>query len=333
MALCYVKRFWVRRKTLRFLKKGDKKKENPDKQVKPHPDLKVISGSEISGKRQQRPVPQTTPQQRAPQQNITLPDIKYKIAVASGKGGVGKSTVATNLAISLAQAGAKVGLMDADAYGPSIPTMMGIQENPKTSPERKLIPLVRHDIKLMSIGFMVPEEQAMIWRGPMLHSAIRQFLSDVDWGELDYLIIDLPPGTGDVALTLSQAIPLTGAVIVTTPQDVALADVRRGVAMFERLGVPILGVIENMSYFRCPHCNEKTEIFKADGGKKTSERFGVSFLGEIPLDAEVCTAGDLGVPIVAGHPDSHQAETFSDVAAALDQVLKESGDEDELTIL
>lgn len=318
---------------MRFLKKGDEKKEKTDKQTKPHPDLKVISGSEISGKRQQRPAQQTTPQQQAPQQNITLPDIKYKIAVASGKGGVGKSTVATNLAISLAQVGAKVGLMDADAYGPSIPTMMGIQENPKTSPERKLIPLVRHDIKLMSIGFMVPEEQAMIWRGPMLHSAIRQFLSDVDWGELDYLIIDLPPGTGDVALTLSQAIPLTGSVIVTTPQDVALADVRRGVAMFERLGVPILGIIENMSYFRCPHCNEKTEIFKADGGKKTSERFGVAFLGEIPLDAEVCTAGDLGVPIVAGHPDSHQAGAFGDVASMLDQVLKESGDEDELTIL
>ena len=318
---------------MRFLKKGDEKKEKTDKQVKPHPDLKVISGSEISGKRQQRPAQQTTPQQQAPQQNITLPNIKYKIAVASGKGGVGKSTVATNLAISLAQVGAKVGLMDADAYGPSIPTMMGIQENPKTSPERKLIPLVRHDIKLMSIGFMVPEEQAMIWRGPMLHSAIRQFLSDVDWGELDYLIIDLPPGTGDVALTLSQAIPLTGSVIVTTPQDVALADVRRGVAMFERLGVPILGIIENMSYFRCPHCNEKTEIFKADGGKKTSERFGVAFLGEIPLDAEVCTAGDLGVPIVAGHPDSHQAGAFGDVASMLDQVLKESGDEDELTIL
>lgn len=318
---------------MRFLKKGDEKKEKTGKQTKPHPDLKVISGSEISGKRQQRPAQQASPQQQAPQQNITLPNIKYKIAVASGKGGVGKSTVATNLAISLAQVGAKVGLMDADAYGPSIPTMMGIQENPKTSPERKLIPLVRHDIKLMSIGFMVPEEQAMIWRGPMLHSAIRQFLSDVDWGDLDYLIIDLPPGTGDVALTLSQAIPLTGSVIVTTPQDVALADVRRGVAMFERLGVPILGIIENMSYFQCPHCNEKTEIFKAHGGKKTSERYGVAFLGEIPLDAEVCTAGDLGVPIVAGHPDSHQAGAFSDVASMLDQVLKESGDEDELTIL
>ena len=318
---------------MRFLKKGDKKKEKTDKQSKSHPDLKVISGSEISGKSQQRPIQQPTAQQQAPQQNITLPNIKYKIAVASGKGGVGKSTVATNLAISLAQTGAKVGLMDADAYGPSIPTMMGIQENPKTGPERKLIPLVRHDIKLMSIGFMVPEEQAMIWRGPMLHSAIRQFLSDVDWGELDYLIIDLPPGTGDVALTLSQAIPLTGAVIVTTPQDVALVDVRRGVAMFERLGVPILGIIENMSFFLCPHCSEKTEIFKSDGGKKISERCGVSFLGGIPLDAEVCTAGDLGVPIVAGHPNSPQAEVFGDVASTLDKLLKERGDEDELAIL
>ena len=185
----------------------------------------------------------------------------------------------------------------------------------------------------MSIGFMVPEEQAMIWRGPMLHSAIRQFLSDVDWGELDYLIIDLPPGTGDVALTLTQAIPLTGAAIVTTPQDVALADVRRGVAMFERLGVPILGIIENMSYFLCPHCNEKTEIFRADGGKNTSERFGVAFLGEIPLDAEVCTAGDLGVPIVAGHPESPQSAAFGAVATELDTVLQDSGEDDELTIL
>ena len=318
---------------MRFLKKGDNKKDKTDQKPKSHPDLKVISGSEISGKSKRQPSTQQPPQQQAPQQNITLPNIQYKIAVASGKGGVGKSTVATNLAISLAHSGAAVGLMDADAYGPSIPTMMGIQENPKTSPERKLIPLVRHDIKLMSIGFMVPEEQAMIWRGPMLHSAIRQFLSDVDWGDLDYLIIDLPPGTGDVALTLSQAIPLTGAVIVTTPQDVALADVRRGVAMFERLGVPILGIIENMSFFLCPHCNERTEIFKAEGGKKTSERFSVPFLGEIPLDSEVCIAGDLGVPIVAGHPDSPQAVAFGSVASALEETLMDSDVEDELTIL
>ena len=318
---------------MRFLKKGDNKKDKTDQKSKSHPDLKVISGSEISGKSKKQPSTQQAPQQQVPQQNITLPNIQYKIAVASGKGGVGKSTVATNLAISLAHSGAAVGLMDADAYGPSIPTMMGIQENPKTSPERKLIPLVRHDIKLMSIGFMVPEEQAMIWRGPMLHSAIRQFLSDVDWGDLDYLIIDLPPGTGDVALTLSQAIPLTGTVIVTTPQDVALADVRRGVAMFERLGVPILGIIENMSFFLCPHCNERTEIFKAEGGKKTSERFSVPFLGEIPLDSEVCIAGDLGVPIVAGHPDSPQAVAFGSVASALEETLMDSDVEDELTIL
>ena len=177
---------------MRFLKKGEKKQPDPpsDSATKAHPDLKVVTGSEISGRQPRQPAP---PQQQQPQ-NITLPNITYKIAVASGKGGVGKSTVATNLAIALANTGAAVGLLDADAYGPSIPTMMGIQEQPKTSPERKIIPLVRHDIKLMSIGFMVPEEQAMIWRGPMLHGAIRQLLSDVDWGELDYLIIDLPPG-------------------------------------------------------------------------------------------------------------------------------------------
>ena len=317
---------------MRFLKKGDAKKPKSESEqaTKGHPDLKVISGSQISGQQPQQP---TARQQQPQQQNITLPNIKYKIAVASGKGGVGKSTVATNLAISLANAGATVGLMDADAYGPSIPTMMGIQEQPKVSPERKLIPLIRHNIKLMSIGFMVPEEQAMIWRGPMLHHSIRQLLGDVEWGELDYLIIDLPPGTGDVALSLTQAIPLTGVLIVTTPQDVALADVRRGVAMFERLSVPILGIIENMSYFLCPHCNEKTEIFRKDGGRNTSERFGVAFLGQIPLDAEVCTAGDIGVPIVAGHPESPQSEAFGAVAKELETVLEESGDEDELTIL
>lgn len=316
---------------MRFFRKGEENKPQPkpDAATKAHPELQVISGAQISGRQSQQP----SPPQQPSQQNITLPNVQYKIAVASGKGGVGKSTVATNLAISLANTGAAVGLMDADAYGPSIPTMMGIQDKPQTSAERKLVPLVRHDIKLMSIGFMVPEEQAMIWRGPMLHSAIRQFLSDVHWGELDYLIIDLPPGTGDVALSLTQAIPLTGAIIVTTPQDVALADVRRGVAMFERLGVPILGIIENMSYFLCPHCNEKTEIFRADGGRNMSDRFGVAFLGQIPLDAEVCTAGDIGVPIVAGHPEAPQSEAFGAAAKELEAVLAESGEEDELTIL
>ncbi len=315
---------------MKFFRNREEKKLEPESETatKSHPELKVISGAQIAGKQPQKPHPPRQPEQ----QNILLPNVQYKIAVASGKGGVGKSTVATNLAISLANAGSKVGLMDADAYGPSIPTMMGIQERPQTSPERKLVPLVRHNIKLMSIGFMVPEEQAMIWRGPMLHSAIRQFLSDVDWGELDYLIIDLPPGTGDVALSLTQAIPLTGTIIVTTPQDVALSDVRRGVAMFERLGVPILGIVENMSYFLCPHCNEKTEIFSAEGGRNMSKRFGTPFLGQIPLDAEVCTAGDIGVPIVAGHPESPQSEAFGKVATALDAVLEASREEDELTI-
>ncbi|MCZ6681258.1 MAG: Mrp/NBP35 family ATP-binding protein [Candidatus Poribacteria bacterium] len=266
-------------------------------------------------------------------QNILLPGVQYKIAVASGKGGVGKSTIAVNLAIALSQAGAKVGLMDADVYGPSIPTMMGTKENPQTSPEKKLIPLISHDIKLMSMGFLVPDGQAMIWRGPMLHSAIRQFLSDVNWGELDYLIIDLPPGTGDAALSLTQSIPLTGAVIVTTPQDVALADVRRGAAMFEKLGVPILGIIENMSFFVCPHCKERTEIFRADGGKKISEKLGIPLLSQIPLDSEVCTAGDLGVPIVASHPDSPQAEAFRHTASQLAEELRDQGPEDELKIL
>ena len=313
----------------------DKKNSTPKNQeaaqptMKKHPDLQVISGSQIS-----RPAtkPQTGATQPSPQ-NITLPGVEYKIAVASGKGGVGKSTVATNMAIALSQEGAKVGLMDADAYGPSIPTMMGINEQPQVGQDKKIIPLVSHGIKLMSIGFMVSDGQAMIWRGPMLHKAIRDFLTEVNWGELDYLIIDLPPGTGDVALSLTQAIPLTGAVIVTTPQDVALADVRRGAAMFERLEVPILGVIENMSYFLCPHCGERTDIFRSDGGKNTSEKLGVSFLGQIPIDAEICTAGDLGVPIVASNSDSPQSAAFRDVANQLVEELRNRGPEDELKII
>ena len=314
---------------MKLFNKGNKKPEPKDQEAKKHPDLQVISGSQIS-----RPTatPQAGPAQQ-PQQTVTLPDVEYTIAIASGKGGVGKSTVATNLALALAKSGLEVGLMDADAYGPSIPTMMGINEQLQMGEDRKLIPLVSHGIKLMSIGFAVSENEAMIWRGPMLHKAIRDFLGGVSWGALDYLVIDLPPGTGDAALSLSQAIPLTGAVIVTTPQDVALADVRRGVAMFERLGVPILGIIENMSYFACPHCGERTDIFRADGGKKTSEKLEVSFLGQIPIDAEICTAGDLGVPIVASNPDSPQSAAFCDVASQLADELREQGPEDELKII
>lgn len=307
-------------------KSGDAKGQAPSVQGgKSHPELRMMGNPAAS-----KP---TAPQASAPQQNVMLPDVQYKIAVASGKGGVGKSTVATNLALALAQGAAKVGLMDADAYGPSIPTMMGINKQPEVGQDRKLIPLASHDIKLMSIGFMVSEEQAMIWRGPMLHSAIRQFLSDVNWGLLDYLIIDLPPGTGDAALSLTQAIPLTGAVIVTTPQDVALADVRRGAAMFEKLNVPILGVVENMSYFICHHCDERTDIFRADGGKKISEKLAIPFLGAIPIDPEICTGGDLGVPIVASHPDSPQSEAFRNAANLLTAELHERGSESELQIL
>ena len=307
-------------------KDGDSKGQTPSSQGgKSHPDLQMIGNSATS-----KP---TTPQANVSQQNVMLSDVQYKIAIASGKGGVGKSTVATNLALALAQGSAKVGVMDADAYGPSIPTMMGINKQPEVGQDRKLIPLASHDIKLMSIGFMVSEEQAMIWRGPMLHSAIRQFLSDVNWGTLDYLIIDLPPGTGDAALSLTQAIPLTGAVIVTTPQDVALADVRRGVAMFEKLNVPILGVVENMSYFICHHCDNRTDIFRSDGGKRISEKLGIPFLGAIPIDPEICTGGDLGVPIVASHPDSSQSEAFCNAANLLEEKLREQGLDSELEIL
>ena len=318
---------------MNLFKKGKKTETKDPEPARPrptgHPELKMADAVP-AGK---PAAPQMGMPHQGQPQNILIPNVKFKIAVASGKGGVGKSTVATNLAIVLAQDGAQVGLMDADAYGPSIPTMMGAKEQPQTSPEKKLIPIVRHGIKLMSIGFLVPDEQALIWRGPMLHSAVRQFLGDVIWGKLDYLIIDLPPGTGDVALSLTQSVPLTGGVIVTTPQDVALADVRRGAAMFDKLGVPILGVVENMSYFACPHCGERTDIFRRDGGAKTSEKLGTRFLGEIPLDAEVCTAGDLGVPIVASHPDSPQSQAFRNISHQLVEVLSDQDSDDELKII
>ncbi len=246
--------------------------------------------------------------------------VRSTIAIASGKGGVGKSTVAVNLAVALAQAGAQVGLMDADIYGPNIPMMMGVNEQPKARDE-KIIPLQAHGVKLMSMGFLVPPEQAVIWRGPMLHSAIRQFLSDVDWGPLDYLVIDLPPGTGDAQLTLIQSVPLTGGVVVATPQDVALSDVVRGVSMFRKLEVPVLGIVENMSYFLCPHCGERTDIFAHGGAKKMAEKFEVPFLGEIPLDPAIRIGGDTGKPITVTDPDSALAKSFrafaEQVAAAV----------------
>jgi ATP-binding protein involved in chromosome partitioning len=255
----------------------------------------------------------TTDQRIRGQLNIP---VKNTIAVASGKGGVGKSTVTVNLAVALAQEGATVGLMDADVYGPNDHIMMGAARQPVMADgeTKKIQPIIAHGIKLMSMGFLVDPDQALVWRGPMLHGVIRQFLNDVDWGDLDYLFIDLPPGTGDVQLTLAQSVPLTGAVMVTTPQDVALADVRKGISAFEKLEVPILGIVENMSYFICPHCGERTEIFSYGGGRRAAEEWKLPFLGEIPLNPDIRLGGDTGQPITIAKPDSPVSQAFRDVA-------------------
>jgi ATP-binding protein involved in chromosome partitioning len=250
------------------------------------------------------------------QKDAILSGVKNTIAVASGKGGVGKSTVAVNLAVALAMDGAKVGLVDADIYGPSIPLMFGLNERPKVL-ENKLQPLERYGVKVMSIGFLVDPMEAVIWRGPMASGAVKQFMSDVNWGELDYLIFDLPPGTGDIQLTLVQTIPLTGAVIVTTPQDVALADAKKGLVMFNKVNVPVLGIVENMSYFICSHCGQRENIFDSGGGKRTAEELNVPFLGEIPIDTKVRIGGDKGNPIVHGESNSEQGKIIQGIARQL----------------
>lgn len=257
----------------------------------------------------------TSSVRKAPQLNLNniLTNVKNTIAIASGKGGVGKSTVAANLAVALAQDGAKIGLIDSDIYGPSIPLMMGINASPRLV-KNKLIPLEAHGVKVMSIGFLVDPNQAVIWRGPMASGALRQFMTDVDWGDLDYLIFDLPPGTGDIQLTLVQTIPLSGAVIVTTPQDISLADARKGYAMFEKVNVPILGIIENMSYFVCTHCGEREDIFSHGGGRKEAQELGSIFLGEIPIDTKIRIGGDVGVPVVAQDKNSPQSTAIKNIA-------------------
>ena len=245
-----------------------------------------------------------------------IEDVKNVIAVGSGKGGVGKSTVAVNLALALRNFGAAVGLVDADVYGPNVPTMMGASGTPYGE-NNKIIPLSAHGIRVMSIGFLLPPDRPVIWRGPMIAGTLKQFLYDVSWGELDYLVVDLPPGTGDAPLTLVQSIPITGAVLVTTPQDVALEDVTKAASMFRTLSVNVLGVIENMSYFLCPHCGERTEVFDHGGGARLAEKLAVPFMGEVPLDPKLRLGGGPGVPLMASEPDSALGQIFNKVAEAV----------------
>ncbi|MEW6738054.1 MAG: iron-sulfur cluster carrier protein ApbC [Acidobacteriota bacterium] len=256
------------------------------------------------------------PKGRSTGDREAIPGIKNIIAISSGKGGVGKSTVAVNLAVALAMMGAKVGLVDTDIYGPNVPIMMGSKEEPKVR-GNKIAPRESYNVRFMSVGLLNRGDQAVIWRGPMLHRLIEQFLRDVDWGELDYLVVDMPPGTGDVQLSLAQLVPVSGAVLVTTPQEVALADVRKAYNMFQQLNVTVFGVVENMSYFVCPNCSEKHDIFGTGGGEELASRYSVPLLGKIPLSVGIREGGDLGVPVVAGAPDSPQARAFRQAAEAL----------------
>ena len=243
-----------------------------------------------------------------------VPNVGAILAVASGKGGVGKSTVAANLALAFAIEGKRVGVMDADIYGPSMPRMLGISGRPQVGDNKKLVPLENYGVKCMSMGFLVDEDSPMIWRGPMVQGALEQMLRDVEWGQLDILVVDMPPGTGDAQLTMAQRVPLAGAVIVSTPQDIALLDARKGLAMFQKVDVPVLGFIENMSYFLCPHCTKRSEIFSHGGAKKWADKLEVEFLGELPLDIEIRETSDQGRPIVMSNPDSAHAQAFRNMA-------------------
>ena len=249
-----------------------------------------------------------------------IPGVRHVIAVASGKGGVGKSTVSVNLATALAQIGQRVGVMDADVYGPSIPLMLGISDKPKSTEDKRLIPVTKYDMRVMSMGFLIPDGHAVIWRGPMIDKLLTEFITKVEWGELDVLVVDLPPGTGDAQLTIMQKVPLAGGVIVTTPQDVALLDVRRGIKMFEEVGVPVLGVVENMSYLVCRSCGHKAHVFDHGGGAKIAEQFNLPLLGEVPLVRDIVAGGDAGTPLVIAQPDHPQSQTFLEIAQ---QVLKQ----------
>jgi ATP-binding protein involved in chromosome partitioning len=262
-----------------------------------------------------------------------VPGVKNIIAVASGKGGVGKSTVSVNLAVALAQAGASVGLLDADITGPNIPQMLGVDGQPQASPDNRIIPLERYGVKVISIQFFVPEGQPIVWRGPLVGGAIQQFLRDVEWGELDYLVVDLPPGTSDAQLTLAQAVPVSGTVLVTTPQDVSLSDVQKALAMLERMNVPVIGVVENMSAFVCPHCGEATEIFGRGGGERFATEHGLEFLGGIPLDVTVRQGGDVGVPAVAQREPGPAAQVLSRLASIVAARMSVRAEQSEAPVL
>ena len=268
----------------------------------------------LTAHRQAAAPPQEAPRARGKQ---TVPGVKHIVAVASGKGGVGKSTVAVNLALALSAGGHSVGILDADIYGPSQPRMMGITGRPESPDGERLEAMENHGVKVMSMGFLVPEETPMIWRGPMVMSALQQLMRDVNWGDLDVMVVDMPPGTGDAQLTMAQDVPLAGAVIVSTPQDIALLDARKGLNMFRKVEVPVLGIVENMSYFACPHCGERTNIFSHGGAREEAGRLGVGFLGEVPLDIAIRETSDGGRPIVVSDPDSPHSKAFRAIADAI----------------
>jgi ATP-binding protein involved in chromosome partitioning len=279
-----------------------------------------------SGSRPQQPAGQSAPRAAHPADKVQpgIPGVDAVIAVASGKGGVGKSTTAVNLALGLRDLGLKVGMLDADIYGPSLPKLLAIREKPQTIGGTRLKPIERYGLTVMSIGFLIDEETPMIWRGPMVMSAITQMLREVEWGKLDVMVVDMPPGTGDAQLTMAQQVPLKGAVIVSTPQDLALIDARRGVAMFKRVNVPVLGVVENMSYFLCPSCGTRSDIFGHGGARQEAGRLGVPFLGEVPLHITIREKSDSGLPVVATEPDGPHAKIYREIAAKVRDQLKGS---------
>jgi ATP-binding protein involved in chromosome partitioning len=290
--------------------------------------LVALTAERKGGAASSRPAPSAAPGVRSGAQSGAMqgiPGVEAIIAVASGKGGVGKSTLAVNLALGLGTLGLKVGILDADIYGPSLPKLLAIRERPQTIGGTRLKPIMRYGLTVMSIGFLIDEETPMIWRGPMVMSALTQMLREVEWGALDVMVVDMPPGTGDAQLTMAQQVPLKGAVIVSTPQDLALVDARRGIAMFKRVNVPVLGIVENMSYFVCPECGARSDIFGHGGARHEAQRHGVPFLGEVPLHMTIREKSDAGLPVVATEPDGTHAAAYRNIASAVRDQLRAAG--------